>query len=157
MPRMDAADRALLHALIADARVAALATLRAGAPMASMLPFIAAPDLSAFHVHVSRLAWHTQDMAADARVALAIAERDDARDDPYALARVSIRGDATELAAEGEAFAHLKAAWLARHPATAINFELADFRFWRIAPRDARFVAGYGRIHNLAAADLRAG
>ena len=32
---------------------------------------------------------------------------------------------------------------------------LADFSFWRIAPRDARFVAGFGRIHNLSTEQLR--
>jgi predicted phosphoadenosine phosphosulfate sulfurtransferase len=48
----------------------------------------------------------------------------------------------------------LKSRWLARFPEQAINFELADFSFWRIAPRDARFVAGFGRIHNLSAAEL---
>ena len=37
----------------------------------------------------------------------------------------------------------------------AINFELADFSFWKITPRDARFVAGFGRIHNLSAAELK--
>jgi hypothetical protein len=35
-----------------------------------------------------------------------------------------------------------------------VNFELPDFAFWRIAPRDARFIAGFGRIHNLSAAQL---
>ena len=45
-------------------------------------------------------------------------------------------------------------AWLRRFPEQAINFELADFSFWRISPRDARFVAGFGRIHNLSAAQL---
>jgi len=48
----------------------------------------------------------------------------------------------------------LQRAWLARFPAQAVNFELPDFSFWRIAPRDARFVAGFGRIHNLSAAQL---
>ena len=48
----------------------------------------------------------------------------------------------------------LKARWLERFPEQAINFELADFSFWQITPRDARFVAGFGRIHNLSAADL---
>jgi hypothetical protein len=50
----------------------------------------------------------------------------------------------------------LRRAWLARYPAQSVNFELADFSFWRLAPRDARFVAGYGRIHNLSAAELAA-
>jgi hypothetical protein len=43
---------------------------------------------------------------------------------------------------------------LKRFPQQEINFELPDFSFWRIAPRDARFVAGFGRIHNLSAAEL---
>jgi hypothetical protein len=66
--------------------------------------------------------------------------------------RVTIRGDATVLAGQDPA---LKGKWLARFPEQAINFELADFSFWRIAPRDARFVAGFGRIHNLSAAELK--
>jgi len=45
---------------------------------------------------------------------------------------------------------------LERFPEQAINFTLADFSFWRIAARDARFVAGFGRIYNLSAADLSA-
>ena len=153
---MDADAAALLRDLIAKARIAHLATLRQGAPMASMTLVLPAPDFSAFHVHVSRLAWHTQDMSADPRVALSIAEADDGRADPFTLMRVTIRGEAVRLPNEGPAFDALRAAWLARFPAQAINFQLADFSFWRIAPRDARFVAGFGRIHNLSAAELAA-
>jgi putative heme iron utilization protein len=138
-----------LSRLIRGERIAHLATLRAGAPMVSMTLYMAEADLSAFYVHVSRLAWHTQDMSHDPRVALSIAETDDRRADPFTLMRVSIRGDATQLS-DGP-----KDAWLARFPEQAINFELPDFSFWKITPRDARFVAGFGRIHNLSAADLR--
>lgn len=124
--------------------------------MASMTLYLPVADFSAFHVHVSRLAWHTQDMAADPRVALSIAQTDDGRPDPFTLMRVTIRGEAVQLPNEGAGFESLKSAWLAQFPEQAINFELADFSFWRIAPRDARFVAGFGRIHNLSAADLAA-
>jgi putative heme iron utilization protein len=139
-----------LRTLLLKERIAHLATLRAGAPMASMTLFMPAPDFSAFWVHVSRLAWHTQDMLQDARVALSIAESDDGRADPFTLMRVTIRGEATQVA-DGP-----KAAWLARFPEQAINFQLADFSFWKITPRDARFVAGFGRIHNLSAAEIGA-
>ena len=139
----------LLKKLIMNERVAHLATLRNGAPMASMTLYMPEPDFSAFYVHVSRLAWHTQDMAQDPRVALSIAETDDARPDPFTLMRVTIRGDAQQISAGP------KDAWLARFPEQAINFELADFSFWRITPRDARFVAGFGRIHNLSAVELK--
>jgi heme iron utilization protein len=156
MMRMDSETNALLAALIGGERIAALGTLRQGAPLVSMVAFLAAPDRSVFFVHVSRLAWHTQDMLQDARVSLCITQRDDGREDPQTLARLSIRAEATQLGNAGEEYEQLKAAWLARHPASAINFSLADFHFWRLAPRDARFVAGFGRIHNLSAQDLRA-
>ena len=121
--------------------------------MASMTLFLPDAGFTAFHVHVSRLAWHTQDMAQDPHVALSIAQTDDGRADPFTLMRVSIRGDAEQLADPQDA---LKKSWLNRFPEQAINFTLADFSFWRIAPRDARFVAGFGRIHNLSAAELAA-
>lgn len=153
---MDASTRRDLSGLLRGSRIAHLATLRNAAPMASMTLFLPALDFSAFHVHVSRLAWHTQDMAADPRVALSIAQTDDARADPFTLMRVTVRGEAQQMPNEGTDFETLKSAWLARFPEQAINFELADFSFWRIAPRDARFVAGFGRIHNLSAAELAA-
>ena len=138
-----------LQHLLRHQRIAHLATLRGGAPMASMTLYLPENDFSAFYVHVSRLAWHTQDMAQDARVALSIAEADDGRADPFTLMRVTIRGEALQVAPGP------KDAWLARFPEQAINFTLADFSFWKITPRDARFVAGFGAIHNLSAADLR--
>jgi putative heme iron utilization protein len=149
----DAAD---LAALLRGQRVAHLATLRQGAPMASMTLYLPTADFTAFHVHVSRLAWHTQDMAQDARVALSVAEADDGRADPFTLRRISIRGEAVHILNDSPDSRNLKRDWLARFPEQAINFELADFSFWRIVPRDARFVAGFGRIHNLSAADLAA-
>ena len=147
---MDAETAALLKNLLAKERTAHLATLRGGAPMASMTLFMPERDFSAFYVHVSRLAWHTQDMMQDARVALSVSETDDGRADPFTLMRVTVRGDAVPL--EGGP----KDAWLARFPEQAINFALADFSFWKITPRDARFVAGFGRIHNISARELEA-
>lgn len=145
---MDPDTRGALARLIRKERIAHLATLRAGSPMASMTLYLPAEDFGAFYVHVSRLAWHTQDMLQDSRVALSIAEADDGRADPFTLMRITIRGDAFQTL-QGP-----KEAWLRRFPEQAINFELADFSFWKILPRDARFVAGFGRIHNLSAAEL---
>jgi putative heme iron utilization protein len=148
---MDVESLASLAALLRSQRVAHLATLRGGAPMASMTLYLPAPDCSAFWLHVSRLAWHTQDMMQDARVALSIAETDDGRTDPFTLMRVTVRGEALQLRTPEQ---ELKSRWLHRFPAQAINFQLADFSFWSIVPRDARFVAGFGRIHNLSSKEL---
>jgi heme iron utilization protein len=147
---VDADTSRALARLLRKERLTHLGTLRGGAPLVSMTLVLPAPDFSAFYLHVSRLAWHTQDMLQDPRVALSIAETDDGRADPFTFMRVSIRGDAF---VEKENLS-LKQQWLSRFPEQAINFELADFSFWRITPRDARFVAGFGRIHNLSAADL---
>ncbi len=149
---MDPETSALLKKLLTKERTAHLATLRGGAPMASMTLFMPERDFSAFYVHVSRLAWHTQDMLQDARVALSVAEADDGRADPFTLMRVSVRGETSQLQTLDQ---ELKSRWLQRFPEQAVNFELADFSFWKIAPRDARFVAGFGRIHNLSADDLK--
>ena len=147
---MDAETAGLLKRLLTNERTAHLATLRGGAPMVSMTLFMPERDFSALYVHVSRLAWHTQDMMQDPRVALSVAETDDGRADPFTLMRVTVRGHAVQLP-DGP-----KDPWLKRFPEQAINFDLADFSFWRIVPRDARFVAGFGRIHNLSAKDLEA-
>ena len=145
---MDAETSAALAGLIRKERITHLGTLRGGAPLVSMTLYLPEADFSAFWLHVSRLAWHTQDMLQDPRVSLSIAQTDDGRADPFTFMRLSIRGDAREVP-DGP-----KAQWLKRFPEQAINFTLADFSFWRVAPRDARFVAGFGRIHNLSAADL---
>jgi len=146
---MDAETSRLLAGLLRRQRIAHLATLRERAPMASMTLYLPDAGFAAFYVHVSRLAWHTQDMTQDGRVALSIGESDDRRADPFTLMRVTIRGEATQM------ISGPKEAWLARFPEQAVNFTLADFSFWRITPRDARFVAGFGRIHNLSATELR--
>jgi len=145
---VDADTSRALAALIRRERLTHLGTLRGGAPLVSMTLYLPAPDFSALYIHVSRLAWHTQDMLQDPRVSLSIAETDDGRADPFTFMRVSIRGEATQIS-DGP-----KNEWLKKFPEQAINFELADFSFWRIVPRDARFVAGFGRIHNISAADL---
>jgi putative heme iron utilization protein len=152
---MDIETARALARLVRGERIAHLGTLRAGGPLVSMTLYMPSRDFTALYVHVSRLAWHTQDMQHDPRVALSIAQTDDRRADPFTLMRVSIRAEAANIANEAAEFPALKAAWLERFPEQAINFELADFSFWKLTPRDARFVAGFGRIHNVSAAELR--
>src|SRR6185503_17606697 len=116
---MDSETASLLRKLILQERTAHLGTLRGGAPMVSMTLYMPEKDLSAFYVHVSSLAWHTQDMKQDGRVALSISETDDRRPDPFTLMRVTVRGEAFQLPGKYES---LKTSWLARFPEQAINF-----------------------------------
>ena len=80
--------------LIRTQRVAALGTLRDSAPFISMILYVPSTDFTNYFMHVSRLAFHTQDIFKDPRVSLMIAEADDGTQNPQTLARVSIRGDA---------------------------------------------------------------
>jgi nitroimidazol reductase NimA-like FMN-containing flavoprotein (pyridoxamine 5'-phosphate oxidase superfamily) len=151
---MDADAAKLLNKLIHKERMAHLGTLRDGAPLVSMTLFVPESDFSIFYLHISRLAWHTQDLQRDGRCSLSIAQTDDGRPDPFTFPRVIIRGEAQEIPNEDEMVPDLKIAWTSRFPRQEPTFQLADFSFWRIVPRDARFIAGYGGIHNLSPADL---
>ena len=153
---MDPATTGVLARLIRDQRLGALGTLRDGAPNVSLVAYLPAADFSRFVLRISRLAWHTQDLRRDARAALAIAQADDGRADPQTLSRVTLRGSAAELPPEDARGADLRRDWLARFPQSAVTFELADFSFWTLVVRDARFVAGFGSTHNLSAAALAA-
>jgi len=152
---MDSEAQAALARLLRATRVAALGTLRGGAPLVSLVLYLPEDDFSAFVLHVSRLAWHTQDMERDARVSLAIVEADDGRADPQTLQRVSLRGSVERVTSAGGEYARLRQRWLERYPESAQTFELADFAFWKFTPADARFVAGFGRTYNLSPAELR--
>jgi nitroimidazol reductase NimA-like FMN-containing flavoprotein (pyridoxamine 5'-phosphate oxidase superfamily) len=151
---MDSETAKLLNKLIHKERIAHLGTLRDGAPLVSMTLFVPESDFSVFYLHLSGLAWHTQDLRRDGRCSLSIAQTDDGRPDPFTFQRVIIRGEATEIPNDDKMVEDLKIAWVSRFPRQEPTFDLADFAFWRVVPRDARFIAGYGGIHNLSAAAL---
>jgi putative heme iron utilization protein len=153
---MDAESLEILSRLIRSQRVGALGTLRNGAPHVSMVVCAVAADFSAFWVHLSRLAFHTQNILQDTRVGLMIAEPDDGSRDPQTLARISIQCEARPLAKESQEFGEARSLYLARFPEAIGNFELGDFDLFRIEPQSARFVAGFGRIFNLGPANFRA-
>ena len=152
---MDAQSEKLLAQIVRNTRIASLGTLRDGAPRVSMVAYVPAEDFSAFYIHVSRLAQHTVDMQKDKQVSLLITEVDDGRADPQTLARVSIRASA-EMIPNGEpGYTPLKELYLARFPEAEQFFKLADFSFWRIKPKGARFVAGFAKAYNITVETLQ--
>jgi len=152
---MDTESEKLLIHLITNMRTAALGTIRDDAPRVSLVTFVAAPDFSAYYVHISRLAQHTVDMQKNKLVGLLIAEVDDRRADPQALARLSIRGTA-EFMENGEpGYAPVKTMYIERYPTSEPLFKLADFGLWRIKPKGARFVAGFSKAFNLTPETLQ--
>jgi len=134
--------------------IAALGTLRAGAPFVSMVPYAIAGDGSGFVVHVSKLAAHTKDMLVEARVSLLVAEAEGGGKSPLALARVSLQGTARRIPSSSLDLSGCRAAYLARFPEAEQMFGFADFSFFLIRPVSVRFVAGFGEAHTLSAESI---
>jgi putative heme iron utilization protein len=143
-----------LAALVRRRETAALGTLHAGAPFASMVPFAVLPDGSALVIHVSRLAGHTKDMLADARVSLLVTQPEGEGVAAQALARISVQGEARELAKGSDEESACRGAYLARFPEAAPLTEFGDFSFFAIRPLQARFVAGFAQAMSLTGETL---
>lgn len=142
---------AQLADLVRGRSAAALGTLHAGAPFVSMVPYAVLPDGSAFVIHVSRLAGHTRDMLADARVSLLVMQAEGQGVAAQALARVSVQGEASEMAKGTEGERDCRAAYLARFPEAARLTEFGDFSFFAIRASQARFVAGFAQAMSVTA------
>jgi putative heme iron utilization protein len=145
---------AQLAALLSRRRTAALGTLHGGAPFVSMVPYAVLADGGAFVVHVSRLAAHTKDMLADARVSLLVMQPEGEGVDAQALARVTVQAQAAELPKGSAAERDGRGAYLARFPEAAPLTEFGDFSFFALRPVQARFVAGFAQAMSLTGETL---
>ena len=153
---MNSEELAIIAALIRSQRVAALGTLREDSPFTSMAAYAAEPDFGGLLLHLSRLAPHTRHLLAHPQAALLIHERDDERDDPQTLARITLVGAATPIAAKSAAFAAARACYLARLPSAAPLFDFPDFMLFRFVLSEARYIGGFARAYTLTAEQLRA-
>lgn len=111
-----------------------------GHPFVSIMPY--APDERGRPlVLISTLAMHTQNLAADPRASLLVAQPGD---DPLALARVTLMGAARRLETGERPLA--RDAYLARHPNAVHWVDFDDFAFWRLDVADVYFVGGFGAM-----------
>ena len=141
-----------LRELLKSRSTAALGTLHSGAPYVSMVPFALLPDGSAFVVHVSRLAAHTQDMLADPRVSLLVTGSEQANVSPLAVPRVTILGIARQLSGDPPEYLAAREVYLARFPDAAPIFNLGDFSLFVISPTEVRWIAGFAQARSLTPA-----
>ncbi len=134
--------------LVREARSGALATLMPGSgdPYCSLVNVATAAD-GAPILLISRLAVHTKNVLADARVSLMLDERKEG--DPLEGARVMLMGTAT-----GSGDADLRRRYLARQPEAEMFAGFADFAFYRVEIARAHLVAGFGRIVDLTRDDV---
>ncbi len=145
-PTADFNPARLARSLLSRSRQGALATLMAGRgdPYCSLINVASAPD-GAPVLLISRLAIHTKNILADARVSVMLDER--ATGDPLEGARIMLAGIAEE--ANGDNVALLRRRYLAAHPSAEMFADFKDFSFFRIVPKGLHLVAGFGRIVDL--------
>ena len=92
---------------------------------------------------VSKLAWHTQNLLADARASVLVGELPPTGD-ALVGPRVTVLGRF-----EPVEDANLRRRYLARHPQAGLYADFPDFSFWRLNPSGIHGVAGFGRIETL--------
>ena len=152
---MDAELTLRVTQLMRARSTAALGTLHDGAPFVSMVPYAIAGNGAGFLIHVSRLAAHTRDMLADARVSLLISQAEGGDTSALALARITVQGEAQAVLRDSPDQVAHRRAYVGRFADSEPLFDFADFSLFLIRPVSARFVAGFGQAHTLTGESLQ--
>jgi heme iron utilization protein len=132
-------------ALVQDVRTAVLLTMRNGRPFGSLVPYVFGPDWTRAHLHLSRLALHTQHLLIDPRVSLFIAEPDGPGKNPLSLRRTNLQGTAAPLTPDAPFYSAIKEQYLNRFPQAEMMFGFGDFSLWELRLEEAHFVLGFGQ------------
>jgi putative heme iron utilization protein len=139
-----------VKSLLRRSRQGALASLMTGSgdPYCSLANVASHPDGSPILL-ISRLAIHTKNLLADARVSLMLDER--VEGDPLEGSRIMLSGQAEEVASDREI---VRRRYLDAHPSAEAFVDFKDFSFFRIRPTGTHLVAGFGRIVDLKPAQF---
>jgi heme iron utilization protein len=117
-----------------------------GYPFASVLPFVL--DENAHPVFlISHLAEHTKNLTADCRASFIV--HDCGAQNVLTAERVSLMGDVGQF----DASAELVGRYLRYQPDAEQYLGFGDFAFFRLKPKGARYVAGFGRMGWIEKAD----
>jgi putative heme iron utilization protein len=150
IPEPSFAERArtLLHV----GRIGSLSTLsrkQAGFPFGSIMPY-GLDDRGRPIFLISTMAMHTQNLQADPRASLLVAQPD-AGDDPLGASRVTLMGH-VGLVPEPEV-AEARKLYLDRYANSKYWVDFEDFAFWRMEPVDVYYIGGFGVMGWLAAGE----
>lgn len=113
-----------------------------GFPFGSVVPYVLDHDGCPVML-ISRLAEHTKNLAADARVSLLIHQHNERGAQVQAQARVTLLGKAEPVADP----LTIASRYERYFPATKGYRTQLDFEFWRIAPVTLRAIAGFAKVH----------
>jgi putative heme iron utilization protein len=118
-----------------------------GYPYASLVT-VATDAAGAPTLLISNLARHTANLAKDPRVSIMVDETG-ALADPLQGARVTLYGKVERTKDET-----VRRRFLARHPEASFYADFPDFAFFRLGVEGAHYIAGFGRIFDLAPDEL---
>ena len=152
VPEPTYAERA--RTLVHLGRTGSLATLsrrQPGCPFASVRPY-AVDERGRPLFLISTMAMHTQNLQADPRASLLVAQQVDG--DPLAAGRVTLMGHAAPVIPADVAAA--RAVYLDRHENAKYWVDFEDFSFWRLELTDVYFVGGFAAMDWLAVDDYAA-
>src|SRR3984957_13952253 len=129
-----------LLSLVPVATLSTLARKHSGFPFGSLMPF--ALDSAGRPIFlISNMAMHTQNLKADPRCSLFIAQVG-TDGDPLGAARATLVGRA-EIVPEVDK-ASVRESYLTRHESSRYWVDFADFNFFRLQPMALYYVGGFG-------------
>lgn len=131
-------------------RWAALATMNATQPAASMVAYAPYYSENCLLFLLSKLAPHTDQLIKNSECSLVISQQDDGVCDPQTLSRISFNGSVSQVSRHKSVFSELKQIYCSCLPASERLFGFADFSLFQFRPKLGRYVGGFGRAYNLS-------
>jgi hypothetical protein len=111
-----------------------------GFPFGSLMPFALDPGGRPLFL-ISNMAMHTQNLKADPRCSLFVAQAS-TDGDPLGSARATLIGPAEQV--EAYDLVSVRETYLARHENSRYWVDFPDFSFFRLEPVDVYYVGGFG-------------
>lgn len=140
-PEPGHAERArTLVSLVSIGTLSTMSRRHPGFPFGSLMPFALDPAGCPIFL-ISSMAMHTQNLCADPRCSLFVAQPG-SDGDPLGAARVTLIGDALPVPVAD--LAALREIYEARHPNSRYWVDFPDFSFYRLQPSDLYYVGGFG-------------
>jgi uncharacterized protein (DUF924 family) len=127
----------------------------AGRPLASYAPCIP-DDAGGFYVFLSSLAAHTRQLVGAGAVSLLFLENREAAANPFARRRLTYDGAAIPVPRDAPQWAAVLDRFAERFGSVMDALRrLGDFQLFRIVPRSATYVRGFGQAYRLEGPTLR--
>jgi putative heme iron utilization protein len=144
-----------IRRLLDEQRLLALAVIdESGGPYAGLLPFAVLPDHRSVLIHASRMARHSQGLAAGARVGILLHEQDGLDKDPLQIERATFECRVHPFERHGEDWTAARDIFLQRFPDSRITFRLGDLTLYRLEFERGLYVGGFGRAVEIQPEDV---